>query len=103
MNDFIEKLHSYHLFTLQSRIYNKLLMFAHSIKANNRAPVELRSQTDLPASDDDLVNQTDQTQEVYSLRRGRTLIKWHFLRKSNTVSLFLKGIFSPKILIPIQI
>ena len=75
MNDFIEKLHSYHLFTLQSRIYNKLLMFSHSIKTNSRAPVELRSHIDLPAPDDDLVNQTDQTQEVYSLRRGRTMIK----------------------------
>ncbi len=32
MNNLIEKLHSYNLFTLQSRIYNKLLMFAHSIK-----------------------------------------------------------------------
>ena len=75
MNDFIEKLHSYHLFTLQSRIYNKLLMFSHSIKTNSRAPFELKSQIDLPAPDDDLVNQTDQTQEVYSLRRGRTMIK----------------------------
>ena len=62
MNDFIEKLH--HLFTRQSRIYNKLLMFSHSIKTNSRAPVELRSHIDLPAPDDDLVNQTDQTQEV---------------------------------------
>ena len=75
MNDFIEKLHSYHLFTLQSRIYNQLLMFSHSIKTSSRAPVELRSHIDLPAPDDDLVNQTDQTQEVYSLRRGRTMIK----------------------------
>ena len=47
-------------------------MFSHSIKTNSRAPVELRSHIDLPAPDDDLVNQT---QEVYSLRRGRTLIK----------------------------
>jgi hypothetical protein len=31
MSDFIEKLHSYNLFTLQSRIYNKLLLFAHGI------------------------------------------------------------------------
>ena len=47
MSDFIEKLHSYHLFSLQSKIYNKLLMFAHSIKTNGKAPIELRSQIDL--------------------------------------------------------
>jgi hypothetical protein len=50
-------------------------MFAHSIKTNSRAPVELRSQIDLPAPEDDLVNQTDLTKEVYCLRRGRTMIK----------------------------
>ena len=49
--------------------------FFKSILTNSRAPVELRSHIDLPAADDDLVNQTDQTQEVYSLRRGRTIIK----------------------------
>ena len=30
--------------SLQSRTYNKLLVFAHSIKTNGRAPVDLRSQ-----------------------------------------------------------
>jgi hypothetical protein len=75
MNDFIEKQYSYNLFTLQSRIYNKLLIFAHSIKTNYRAPGELKAQIDLPAPEDDLVTQTGQTQEVYSLRRGRTMIK----------------------------
>ena len=53
MKNFIEKLHSYNLFTFQSRIYNKLLMFAHSIKTNRRAPVDLRSQINLPAPEDD--------------------------------------------------
>jgi hypothetical protein len=47
-------------------------MFAHSIKINDRALVELTSQIDLPAPEDDLANQT---QEVYSLRRERTTIK----------------------------
>jgi hypothetical protein len=40
MNYYIEKLHSYHFFTLQSR--NKRLMFAHSIETNARSPAELR-------------------------------------------------------------
>ena len=75
MKNFIEKLHSYNLFTLQSRIYNKLLMFAHSIKTNGRAPVDLRSQINLPAPEDDLEKQVEQTVNVYNLRRGRTLVK----------------------------
>ncbi len=61
MKNLIEKLHSYNLFTLQSRIYNKLLLFAHSIKTNGRAPVDLRSQINLPAPKDDLEKQVEQT------------------------------------------
>jgi hypothetical protein len=75
MKDFIEKLYSYNLFTLQSRIYNKLLIFAHSIKTNGRAPVDLRSQINLPAPEDDLEQHVEQTVNVYNLRRGRTLVK----------------------------
>ena len=75
MNDFVEKLHSYNLFTLQSRTYNKLLMFAHSIKTNGRAPVDLRSQINLPVPKDDLDKELEQTVNVYNLRRGRTLVK----------------------------
>jgi len=43
MSDFLVKLQSYQLFTLQARIYNKLLSFAHGIKTNARSPLELRS------------------------------------------------------------
>ena len=51
-------------------------MFAHSIKTNGRAPVDLRSQiTNLPAPEDDLEKQVEQTVNVYNLRRGRTLVK----------------------------
>ena len=52
MSEFIKKLQSYYLFTLQSRIYNKLLMFAHSIKTNSKSPSELKSLIVLPAPDD---------------------------------------------------
>ena len=69
MNDFIVKLH-YTVHDLQ-----QALNVSHSIKTNSRAPVELRSQIDLLVPEDDLENQTDQTREVYSLRRGRTLVK----------------------------
>ncbi len=41
MSDFIDKLHSYDLFTLQSRIYNKLLILTHGIKSNKKSSVEL--------------------------------------------------------------
>jgi hypothetical protein len=61
MKDFIGKLQSYNLFTLQSRIYNKLLMFAHSIKTNGRALVDLWSQINLPAPEDDLEKQVEKT------------------------------------------
>ena len=42
LREFIEKLHSYDLFTLQSRILNKVSIFAHGIKTNVNAPVELK-------------------------------------------------------------
>jgi len=62
-------------FTLQSRIYNKLLIFAHSIKTNGRAPpVDLRSQKNLPVPEDDLDKELEITANVYNLRRGRKLV-----------------------------
>ena len=96
MKDFIEKLHSYNLFTLQSRIYNKLLMFAHSIKTNARAPVDLKSQINLPAPEDDLGKQLEQTVNVYDLRRGRTLVK-NIIPETKYETLTFKHFF-PKLL-----
>jgi hypothetical protein len=52
MSDFLVKLQSYQLFTLQVRIYNKLLIFAHGIKTNARSPLELRSQINSPVTPD---------------------------------------------------
>ena len=52
MSDFLVKLQSYQLFTLQVRIYNKLLIFAHGIKTNARSPLELRSLVNSPVSPD---------------------------------------------------
>ena len=45
-------------------------MFSHSIKTNGKVSVELRSQLDLTASKEDFENLTEQTKEIYSLRRG---------------------------------
>ena len=42
MNDFIYKLQSYKLFTLQSRILTKLLSFAHNIINIRNAPIVLK-------------------------------------------------------------
>ena len=52
-SDFIDKLHSYDLFTLQLRIYNKLFLFTHGIKSNKKSPVELQALIDLPAPADE--------------------------------------------------
>ncbi len=45
------KLQSYQLFTLQARIYNKLI-FTHGIKTNARSLLELRSIINEPVSPD---------------------------------------------------
>ena len=52
MSGFLVKLQSYQLFTLQVRIYNKLLIFAHGIKTNARSPLELRSHINSPVTPD---------------------------------------------------
>jgi hypothetical protein len=54
------------------------------------------SQIDLPAPEDDLVNQADQTQEAYCLRRGRTMIK-NKIPETNYDTLTFKHFF-PKLL-----
>jgi len=78
LREFVEKLQSYDLFTLQSRVYNKLLLFAHGIMTNGRSPAELKSQIISPVPEDELKNEYNeymQTQDVYNLRRGRLLVK----------------------------
>jgi hypothetical protein len=97
MSEFVEKLHSYELFTFQSRIYNKVLLFAHGIKTNSRSPLELKSYLEMEVSDEEQPTEQPETippgtvpsdventqtnvrkiqpiQEAYSLR-GRTIIK----------------------------
>jgi hypothetical protein len=74
MSDLIEELYSYSLFTLQSRIYKKLLLFAHGIKSNKKSPVELQALIDLPAPVEESA-EIIPAQGVYELRRGRTLVK----------------------------
>ena len=69
---------------MQSRIFNKLLTFAHGIKTNGRAPFELKSylnNTVVPADEpnelateqdkiQDNPIQTEPTLDVYTLRKG---------------------------------
>jgi hypothetical protein len=74
MSGFIEKLNSYSLFTLQSRIYNKLLLFTLGIKSNKKLPVELQALIDIPAPAEESA-EIIPSQGVYELRRGRTLVK----------------------------
>ena len=76
MSDFIDKLHSYDLFTFHSRIYNKLLLFAHGIKSNKKSPAELQAIIDLPVLTENVTElNKSPPQGVYELRRGRTLVK----------------------------
>jgi len=52
-----------------------IFMFAHSIKTNGRSPVELKSYINQLALDDEPEILAGQTQDVFNLRRGRTLVK----------------------------
>jgi hypothetical protein len=95
MSDFIEKLNSYSLFTLQSRIYNKLLLFAHGIKSNKKSPVELLALIDLPAPAEESA-EIIPFQVVYELRRGRNLVK-NIIPETKYETLTFKHFF-PKLL-----
>ena len=46
MDNFLTKLQSYDLFTLQSRIFTRLLSFTHGIKNNINSPLELKKMID---------------------------------------------------------
>jgi hypothetical protein len=96
MSVFVEKLCFYVLFTFQSRINNKVLLFAHGI-SNSRSPLELKSYLESEVSDEEQPTEQPETlppgivpsdventqtdvrkvqpiQEAYSLR-GRKIIK----------------------------
>ena len=71
MRDFVNKLQSYDLFTLQSRIYNKLLMFANNIIANNSAPIELKVMIGSPIPTEDIaIESVEPTIATYNFRKG---------------------------------
>jgi hypothetical protein len=97
MSDFIDKLHSYDLFTLQSRIYNKLLLFAHGIKSNKKSPTELQAIINLPDQTENVTElNKSPTQGVYELRMGRTLVK-NIIPETKYETLTFKYFF-PKLL-----
>jgi hypothetical protein len=56
LSEFIAKLQAYDLFTLQSRLYFKLLTFAHGIKSNKYSPIELKSNLNLDKIPSETVN-----------------------------------------------
>ena len=71
MRDFVNKLQSYDLFTFQSRIYNKLLMFANNIIANNSAPIELKVMIGSPIPTEDIeIESVEPTIATYNFRKG---------------------------------
>jgi hypothetical protein len=69
MNDFINKLENYNLFTFQSRITSKLLNFAYKLKVNFNTPIELKQTLEsiVPLTDLEL---KQSSHGVYSLRSG---------------------------------
>jgi len=71
MNNFLDKLNSYDLFTLQSRIYTKLLSFVYGIKNNKNSPSELKKQiVQNTPSTLTKESQSQEVQETYYLRNG---------------------------------
>ena len=71
MNNFLDKLNSYDLFTLQSRIYTKLLSFVYGIKNNKSFPSELKEQIfQNTPSTSAKESQSQVVQETYYLRNG---------------------------------
>jgi hypothetical protein len=57
MSEFVAKLQAYDLFTLQSRLYFKLLTFAHGIKSNKNSPIELKTNLNLDTIPSEIVNE----------------------------------------------
>ena len=60
-SEFVEKLHSFDLFTFQSRIYNKVLLFAHGIKTNSGSPLELKSYLEIEVPDEEQTTEQPET------------------------------------------
>ena len=71
MDDFINRLNDYNLFTFQSRIANKLSQFVHGIKVNCNAPIGLKQTLD---SLTPIVDQETPSKNSYELR-GRVVME----------------------------
>ena len=91
MNDFINKLENYNLFTLQSRITSKLLNFAYKLKVNYNAPIELKKTLEsiVPLTDLEL---KQSSHGIYSLRSGN--VEKKEITKTNFGHLTFKYFFS---------
>ena len=71
MDDFINRLNNYNLFSFQSRIATKLLQFVHGIKINCNASIELEQPLD---SLTPIVDWETPSNNTYELR-GRVVVK----------------------------
>ena len=71
MDDFINRLNDYNLFTFQSRIANKHSQFVHGIKINCNASIELEQPLD---SLTPIVDRETPSKNSYELRR-RVVVK----------------------------
>ena len=73
MNKSLDKLQSYDLLTLHSRIYKPLLSVVYGIKNNKNSPIELKEQivqnTPLTSTNESIsTEQSQSVQEPYNLR-----------------------------------
>jgi hypothetical protein len=72
MNDFLNKLEIYNLFTLQFSITSKLSNFAYKLIVNFNLPIELKQTLEFKFPLNDLESKRS-SHGVYSLRRGNVL------------------------------
>ena len=99
MNKSLDKLQSYDLLTLHSRIYKPLLSVVYGIKNNKNSPIELKEQivqnTPLTSTNESIsTEQSQSVQEPYNLRnRPKEINIIHKVK----YELLTIGYFSPKL------
>jgi hypothetical protein len=90
MSEFIAKLQAYDLFTLQSRLYFKLLTFAQGIKSNKNSPIELKTNLNLDSIPSETVNEEasvqiiDGSSEVLPIRGLYQFTYWEKNKAKNS-------------------
>jgi hypothetical protein len=93
MNEFLSKLQSYSLFTFQSRVFSKLLIFSHGIINNPNSPTSLKKE--MRTTIDCSGTKATQPTSSYGLRNGPKAK--NDLSKTKFITLIF-GYFFPRLL-----